>query len=174
MRLVRVVVTVLVVLGLGYGCQRTFIHVRSKASEARTNLKVTWQAHRAFFADAGRWATSFDALQLEFERGNRYRYALAPAGEALPRRSHLDGGAHPIILSDEERFGPSPEPAHLAAIPPGAWEPLDAGAFVLIATGNLDLDPTLDVWRVVSTETRCNGAPLEAGIPCHLVDDAAE
>ena len=37
---------------------------RSKAAEARTNLRATFAAERAFFAKEQRWATSFEELGL--------------------------------------------------------------------------------------------------------------
>jgi type IV pilus assembly protein PilA len=172
------VVGVLVALGV-VCCLMTAIPnflrfgARAKAAEARTNLRALLTAERAFFAKEKRWARSFEELAFVAERGNRYRLALSREGEVLVP-GYPDGGAHAILAVDAARMVPrEPDSAHPPAIPRALWDTLGVldGGLTLVATGNLDLDPTLDVWSVSSVDRVIDGAPVAAGVEwCHVDD----
>ena len=175
---VQIVVAVLVAT-VGVCCLATaipnFLHfgARSKQSEAKAHLREVMIAQRAFFADQGRWAGSFEELGLVLERGNRYRVALSQDGEVLAP-GHPDGGPHAILAVDDFRFGPGvPDAAHPPAMPRVAWEQLgvQGGALTVVATGNIDVDATLDVWSISSAGRVIDGRPVDAGVPyCHVDD----
>ena len=141
---------------------------RAKAAEARTNLKALLAAERAFFAKEQRWATSFEELDFMPERGNRYRFALSQEGEVL-EPGQPDGGAHAILGVDSRYSQRIPNSAHAAAIPPALW--VVDGGLTIVATGNLDLDATLDLWSISSVDRVIDGKPVAAGVEwCHVDD----
>ncbi|MBL8912893.1 MAG: hypothetical protein JNM17_19525 [Archangium sp.] len=172
MRYVRWVVAVILVLSFGFCGSKacvSFIQfgARSKEAEPRAALRLLASRERAFFADAGRWATTFEELDFDNER-SRWRYALAP--DESRAQPGADGGAH-VVLSDDAMFTPhAKDEEHRAALPTDAWTPLDAGAFVIFASGNIDADFALSVWRVSSLDLPCadQHGPDE---PCRVVDD---
>lgn len=186
MQVTRWVVTGLVVVMLaclgGRGCL-SFVRfgAKSRTSEAKVALRELYVAQLAFAADAGRWAQTVEELGLTSRRGNRYRLALAADPLVLvPGRG--DGGMHGALGVDDERFfgpatalhpdsqQPSSDAAHAAAIPARVWSG-SAGEFHAAATGNVDLDPLLDVWSISSEPRECLGRWVDAGVPCHEVDD---
>lgn len=153
-----------------------FLHfgARSKQSEAASTLREVLRTERAFLAKNGRWAESFEELSYEPLRGSRYRIALSREGEVLVP-GHPDGGPHRIVAVDAAKLAPlEPDSAHPPAIPRSLWETLgvdEAGALTLVASGNVDADPTLDVWSISSGERVIDGVHVDAGAPyCHVDD----
>lgn len=119
----------------------SFLGYQSRAlqSEAQNNLRAIYTAESAHFAEHGRYADSFTALEwrpAELER--RYTYflgedVLAPSGESAP------------------------------ALPPDVATFANRDGFQAAAVGNIDADPTLDVWVIG-----------DDGWTDHVVDDGME
>lgn len=147
---------------------------RSKAAEARSNLKSLLLAEQAHFAIDGGWATSFEELAFFPDRGNRYRYALSREGDVLVP-GHADGGAHAILTVDLSRVTPrEPDSAHAQAMPRALVDELgasDAG-ITIVASGNLDDDATLDVWSISSRDRTIDGAHVPAATTYNHVNDS--
>ena len=167
----------LCVLVIGFGVRKAFLSfIRfgavSKQIEAKRTLRDLLTAQRAFFAEQNRWASSFEELAWGKRDWNRYRFALARDGEVLLPGSP-DGGAHTIVAVDKRYAPRDPDAAHPPAIPLAVWESLGAkdGALTMVATGNIDVDLTLDVWSIASAERFIEGERVEAGVPyCHVDD----
>lgn len=146
---------------------------RAKSAEAKSTLHDLLRAQRANFAADGGWATSFEQLGYQMERGNRYRFALSREGEVLVP-GHPDGGPHAILAVDDFRFASrESNAAHPPAIPRDLWDALGVldGQLTMAASGNIDVDPTLDVWSISSADRIIEGAHVDAGVPfCHVDD----
>lgn len=132
---------------------------RSKQSEAKMNLKGAFMAEKSWFAERDTYSESFAEMGFIPERGNRYMYVVSPSADAS---SKIDAdGKH------------SPDnPALLAAIPASLLADTgvqgkcpDACHITVVAVGNVDNDPDVDLWSV-STEARTiDGTPVPAGQP---------
>ena len=147
--------------------------VRGRQSEAQGHLKSLLNVERTFFSEQGRWAKSFEEMGYAMEPNNRYRYALSREGEVLVV-TKPDGGAHAIVSVDAEHYRPrESDAAHPPAIPLALWTTLgvQGGTLTLVATGNIDQDPTLDVWSISSDPRVIDGELVEEGVPyCHVDD----
>ncbi len=95
----------------------------SRQAEARTNLRAIYDAEAAYHAEHGRYAASFAALDWRPEGVTRYTF----------------------FLGDEAVPPPATEPA---ALPPDVATYANRDGFQAAAVGNVDDDPTLDVWVI--------------------------
>ena len=123
---------------------------RSKQSECKMALREIYRDQVAYRVDHGRYATRFSELGFQVTPGNRYAYLLSE-GEVIPV---------------DPRYPPSFDPAT-------AIRPFGVGVkgdeFVAACVGNIDNDPTLDVWTVSSVDRS-----VPAGIPLNEVNDVIE
>lgn len=133
---------------------------RSKQTECKTNLRAIYQAQRAVEESKGHWATSFEELELQLERGNRYSYFLAP------------GAVHP---ADAARFPDLAAEDHGGALVRSGVELGGEGDGVVGAcVGNVDNDETLDIWTVSTLDRKGPQGPVPAGTPLNDVNDVTE
>ena len=131
---------------------RTF-GCRSKMAEAKANLSGLWVAERSFFGEYGHYSTDLVAVNWWPDDSPRYVYGFAAEsreGEAElakqipgydPSRRATD---HPGVVGSPPRFSTAKMPR--AALPADAR--VSREAFLAAAAGNLDDDPTLDVWTM--------------------------
>ena len=97
---------------------------RARQSEAKANLKGIYVANRAHYAETGVGAQTFEEMGFELEPGHRYTYFYA-----------------------ESVIGTEPLPQSVAT-----FSNPQTGEFQAVAVGNIDGDPTLDVW-VINAES---------------------
>jgi hypothetical protein len=134
-------------------------------------LKQAFTAERVAWSETGRYSESPAAIGFTVEPGDVYRYVFS-----------ADGGAG--ILADAKRWPELDNEALLAGIPRellreaglhGVCDP-DASvqaecSITLLAVGNLDADPKLDVWSVATVDRTIDGGVVPAGQPFRHVDD---
>lgn len=101
---------------------------RAKQSEAKMNLKAIYNAEQSSYAENGSFATTFEAMGWVQYDEARYTYYIGSD----------------VIESTKQ----PPE-----ALPPGVESYVNAEGFRAVAVGNIDGDPTLDVW-VIDHENR--------------------
>jgi type IV pilus assembly protein PilA len=184
--IVTLVVIVLIAVPLllcGFVAVRNFLTfgVKSKQAEVKTNLKAAWIAEKVWFDEHQRYSESLEEVGFLPERNNRYRYMLALDGGVLVQGARPDGGWHGSIAVDERMAPRLSDATVVSAIPaslraevgvrgtcPGACR------ITIVAAGDIDGDPTVDVWSI-STEARViGGEPVPAGTPWKHVDDVTE
>ena len=152
-------------------------HTRKRSWEARTNLKSAFYAERSFFDERGRYSEVPDDVGFTPEYGNRYLYLLSPRGDVLTRGSP-DGGAHTGLSADIGRFPSSDTSRLMAGIPSAVLSEVgvrcaeDGGCEVtVVAAGDIDSDPTIDVWSVSTKERFIGAQTIPAGVPFNHVSD---
>jgi Domain of unknown function (DUF4190) len=130
---------------------------RSKQSECKVNLRALWTAEQDYQIRNGRLATSFAELEFAVPAGNRYAYLLSGT-EVLPRDARY--GGPPLDIASEVRK-----------------LELGVGRDRMLAAciGNIDQDPTLDVWTISSESRQApDGTTVPAGTPMNEVNDVIE
>lgn len=178
-------ITVIVVGGAGcLEVWHSFVSfgARSKASEARVNLKGMCTAQRARLSEDAGLTVRYQELGHPVERGNRYASFLGPGphledrSAAKPANSEDDVG----VQVDLFRFGSPARPlsvgdlrveltggAHL-----GVTGECPKCTSVMAATGNIDTAPDLDVWSVSTADrTTAKGESIPSCQPFHERDD---
>ncbi|MDX2013227.1 MAG: hypothetical protein SFW67_23730 [Myxococcaceae bacterium] len=130
---------------------------RAKRAEAVRNLSQLCRAQRALLT-AGRPSSTWRGLDPPLERGNRYAYFISPGG-ALELRAD-DGrpaASNPEVtgLQVDPRFGHQVVVAErdvpsslLGGLKLGVNGACPACTWVMVAIGNIDVDPELDVVSV--------------------------
>jgi hypothetical protein len=160
------------------------LSVRGVQAEAKSGLLRAWSAEQAYLAVNGHHSESVAAIDLRLPRGNRYAYAFAaaPAYAGAERRSADDdtlASNTTGLCADLVRWPAAEGPCTAnRAVPAGFAAD---GTLVLTASANLDDDPVRDEWSVASrprirgtasSSTACASGAVDAGEPCHDVDDA--
>ena len=134
---------------------------RAKQLECVTGLRQLWSEEVAFRARTGRWATTFAELDFHAVPRNRYAYVISER-QVLPIAvdwAPPDGGA--THLDEIRRRG----------IPVG----VQGSDFTAACVGNIDNDPTLDIWTISSADrTDASGTSIPAGTPRNDVNDVVE
>ncbi len=132
---------------------------RSKQSEAKMNLKGAFTAEKSWFAERDAYSESFAEVGFIPERGNRYMYVLSPAADA---NSKIDA---------DGKYTPD-NSAYLAAIPRELLSDLGVQGtcpndchITIVAVGNVDNDPDVDLWSISSVERTIDGTLVPAGQP---------
>lgn len=149
-------VLALLVCGVG-ACGVEFRHsfvmfgARAKRGEVRENLRRLCVAQRAAMGD-GAAATTYDALLATIASGNRYAYFVAPGGHLRPLSA-----PDPVAtgVQQDMRYVPPVVATH-ADVPALLLGGLRLGlngqcpdcAWAMVAIGDIDGDPELDVWSV--------------------------
>ena len=131
---------------------------RSKQSECKSNLKSAFFAEKAYFSEKGVYSADPAVVGFSPERGNRYLYAFgSKLSSAIP--------------ADDRRFPEISNQDLIDAIPASVELGLDGTcpdcSITIACAGNIDRDPTIDVWTISSVDLP--GAP--AGTVTNIVDD---
>ena len=153
-------------------------HTRKRSWEARTNLKSAFWAERSFFDERGRYGDVPDEVGFTPEYGNRYLYLLSTRGDVLTRGAP-DGGFHTGLSADLSKFPSSDTRRLLAGIPGALLSDVgvrcadDGGCDVtILAAGDIDADPTIDVWSVSTRERVIGSQTIPPGVPFnHVIDE---
>ena len=134
------------------------VQARAKQAECKMNLRNLAAAQVRYRAEHGQYATGFGALGFSVPAGNRYAYLLSDA-EVLPVDPRYGAGRIDPV-SEARRRG------------------LDLGAgpdlFLAACIGNVDNDPTLDVWTVSSEDRTGPEGVVPGGQPRNDVNDVVE
>ncbi|MFT3838656.1 MAG: hypothetical protein QM723_16880 [Myxococcaceae bacterium] len=122
---------------------------RSKQTECKANLKAIYVAEKAFFEDSKKYSSSFKEIGFDpMTPHQRYSYFLTET-EVLPAKEPDAIGAASALQQLQER-----------GVTVGAT---DTG-FTAACIGNIDSDPTQDMWSISSDErTDKFGAHVSAG-----------
>lgn len=132
---------------------------RSKQTECKVNLRSLVGAQLRYRAEHGHYARTFDALGFTVPPGNRYAYLLSES-EIVP----VDGR-----YRDAPRLDPVAE-ARKRSLGLGASDDV----FLAACIGNIDNDPTLDVWTVSSEDRPTVGGFTPSGVPRNDVNDVTQ
>lgn len=136
---------------------------RSKQAEAKANLRALYTAERAFYEENQRYTSDLEELGAHLEPGNRYAYFADERGVLVAVDRHRHPGQTAVGLAD---LPPLPEAR------PGVTGTCPKCELTLVAAGNIDSDPTLDVWSISTAErTGSSGASIAAGSAHQEVDD---
>jgi hypothetical protein len=157
---------------------RTF-GARSKAAEAKANLKAISVATRVYSDDHdGGCSDQIAAIGFVPESGNRYLYALSTDGPLEPRGTVVPDAVG--VLADTRRHPKLDNGALESGVPPELWDMVgirvESGAcsVTALAVSNLDDDPALDVWTISTVDrTLDGGLVVPAFAPFHHLDDLA-
>lgn len=160
---------------------------RSKRAEAKTNLRRLCLAQRALM-DAGRPSSTWRGLDTALERYNRYAYFVAPGGsielrpdDHRPETPDLAATAvqvDPHVFVDP-KLGPQVVVSE-ADVPSSLLGELKLGSngecprctWAMVAIGNIDIDPELDVVSVAtSARVTQSGEPIDSCVPFLEHDD---
>jgi hypothetical protein len=118
----------------------TFLKFKTKAEQmtVRTVLSTCHYQQESFYVENGHYADSFK--ELEFEHQMNLKHSLHLGDDSIPS---ADGTVYDV--------------------PPGYAPYGDDTGYMVVAVGNLDKDPVLDIW-VIDSE----------GAPENVVDDLAD
>jgi len=134
------------------------LQARSKQSECKVNLRNLAAAQVRHRAEHGEYASDFATLGFTVPAGNRYAYLLSE-NEVLPIDPRYSANRVDPVL-EARRLG------------------LQLGAgrehFLAACVGNIDSDPTLDVWTVSSDDRSGPEGDVPAGRPRNDVNDVVE
>ena len=136
---------------------------RSKQSECKVNLKSAYFAQQAYFADKGDYGKTAAEIGFSPEKGNRYLYqisaeGLVPATQSTLSTADLQAGYTPGLIDLVGTHGQCP----------------DNCVLTMVCAGNIDNDPTVDVWSISSQQRSIAGEVVPAGTPFHERDDVTE
>lgn len=152
-------------------------NVRAKQAEVKSNLKAAYASEKAYFAEKDAYSESIEKLGFLPERGNRYLYLVSPRGAALTPGTPSPGD-HSIIEVDPRMAGGLTAAAVIAGIPPAVLAQAgvhgtcpSACEVTIVAVGNIDNDPGLDVWSVSTASRTIGSEVVPAGLPYQHVDD---
>jgi Tfp pilus assembly protein PilE len=159
-----------------------FIHfqARSKQSECKTNLKAVFMGEKARYLERDEFSPFLQHVGFLPERGNRYGYYLDLRGPfAEPGGSTTD--KHVGIGPDSQRYPGVNGEAYAASVSPdvaaevGVQGQCPDCTFTAVCVGNVDSDPTLDVWTI-SSQDRVGpmGEAVPAGQPLNHVNDVTD
>ena len=149
---------------------------RSKQSEAKANLKAVYTAQKAFFQEKDRFSTLTGEVGFEPERNNRYAYFLSSTVTLEGRSTSTIAAAttYTGIAVDTFKYGSA---ADVAAAPTtgvctgGALGVSATGGsnggpvFGALAAGNIDADPTLDIWTISSDSRQLGSCSADTNNP---------
>jgi hypothetical protein len=133
-------ILLILTLALGLGCRpgpdRSELEKSVNVAEAKMNLSAAFGSEHAFFARNQTFAERFSDLGWKPEDDHRYAYFLP--GESIQPQ-----------LQSYEPIG-------------GLKSAASQNGFTILAVGNIDADPTLDIWSI-----------NDANEVRHIVDDVS-
>lgn len=133
--LVELMIVVAIIGILAMIAVPNFLHyvMKTKRSEAKYNLEAIYRAELSWFGEYDTFSNSFAMIRWRPE-GSTFYYSYTLGNEV---------------------YGKNPPEAAL----PGAYVPgADSRSFTAFAWGNIDNDPTLDVWSVNEQKVMANEA----------------
>lgn len=133
---------------------------RAKQNECKGNLKAVFTAQRAYFQETDRYSEDAQEIGFSPEHPRRYSYFISSASEP--------------IVADENPVTSLDELPNLGELAIGVTGECPACEFTAVCAGNIDSDPTLDVWVISSTDLSEGGKVIPAGDPYHFADDVTD
>lgn len=133
---------------------------RSKQSECKVQLKTIYTAQKMLHTEGKPYTDQLEELGLNTKAINRYSYFLNAAQGS------------PVMRKDST----TPPEAYAAALKQhGIKVGVSEDGFTAACVGNIDNDPTLDIWTI-STEDSvdADGIPVPAGMPVNVVNDVRD
>ncbi len=130
---------------------------RSKQAECKTNLKVLYTAEKAYFQENDRY--SEDPQEIGFTPDHPRRYTYFISQNEAP------------VAADENPVASTDELPDMGELNIGVTGECPACEFTAVCAGNIDNDPTLDVWAVSTIDQREGGEPIPAGQPYQIAND---
>ena len=137
---------------------------KSKQSEAKTTLKGLFQSEKSAFAEKGSYSSAFNLMGFIPERGNRYSYHLGTGNNQARNAATLPAPGAPgfsVINIDTFKLGGALTTGVVTPVPTIVAEPGvptvptapgvvtgSNGAFVAMASGNIDNDSANDIWAI--------------------------
>lgn len=134
---------------------------RSKQTECKAELKGAFVGQRAFFEQNDKYSGSPSAIGFQ-PVGGRYLYLVSLEGRLEPKLS------------------PTPTEQLLAGVPAELRDALGVSGdcpqctVTMACAGNVDGDPTIDVWSISSEPRIINGEQVPAGVPWNEVNDVTD
>jgi type IV pilus assembly protein PilA len=184
--LANIVLTAAMVPVLALTAIPNFIHfqTRAKQPEAKANLKAAFVAERAYYEEKDAYSPNVSEVGFVPERGNRYAYLFDSKGHLSDRSGAVENADPAATGVDMDRFKwgalPPLSPDYLTRTYAGGAKLGVTGScpkcdIVMVAVGNIDNDPTLDVWSIATFErTGPKGEVIPAGELFNDVNDVAE
>ena len=123
---------------------------RSKQVECKVALRTLWRDQQAYRAAHGAYASHFADLRFRVPAGNRYAYLLSES-DVVPVDPRYQTDFDPVDAVRSYGVG------------------VKGDEFLAACVGNIDNDPTLDVWTVSSADRS-----VPAGTPKNEVNDVVE
>ena len=172
---------------------------RAKQSEAKTNLKASYQAQRSYFAERDGYNSNIFAVGYSPERGNRYAYYYESTPANLEVRSAATANTAPatgfsgVQVDTWKVTGASSVPAFsingasqasegnnsTASGVPGITTGPN-GSIIMVAVGNIDNDTAFDSWAIGASVgiqtagTTCSvKANASSGEPANTFNDVS-
>lgn len=147
---------------------------QTRYGEAFANLKAAYVAETSYFKGTGRYEESVEEVGFLPERGNRYRYVFSQTGDSFSPGDPPDGGAHTSVLADAVKYPTANNALLLSGIPPALLSTagIDSTGITIIAAGDIDSDPTIDVWSISTNNRIIDGGVVKAGTPFRHVNDS--
>ncbi|MBN1210505.1 MAG: fimbrial protein [Myxococcaceae bacterium] len=150
---------------------------RAKQAECQANLKAFFVAQRSSSSGEG-YVPQLSKVQFSPERGNRYAYfaGLGPMEDRSGPQARGTEEAQSIGV-DTFRY-PEQHPVTSDMLPPGVANLIGISGecpdcdITMVCAGNLDTDPTLDVWSISTAErTTEDGTTILPGEPFQHEND---
>jgi type IV pilus assembly protein PilA len=134
---------------------------RSKQSEVKANLKAIFVAERAYMQERDTFSKSVVDIGFSPERGNRYAYYVGAVTGCEARATAVPVAGTACIQVDTFKYGASVTAEPAPAFSPSVQTETQPQYFTATAAGNIDNDPSLDLWSV-SSESRAAAATSAA------------
>lgn len=136
---------------------------RAKQSECKTNLKAMYMGQKSAFMDSDKWGETAEEIGFDPLGGNRYSYQISQDSSVPAKLSTSSDlqllAAYPADLS--EQFGVRGECPDDCQVTMGC-------------AGNIDNDPTIDVWSISTGQRTIEGEVVPAGVPYNHRNDVQD
>lgn len=162
---------------------------RSKQSEAKVNLKSSFTAEKAYFAEKDTYSNFGNLIGFAPEQGNRYRYEMIATCGSLWARPGSATTGYDCIGHDTARFGSTVPTAGAATLALTSGNAPASGAagvggtcpscgVTVKAYGNVDNDSLADLWVISTSDMTSSGncpdgATASAGVPHNAYNDVS-
>ncbi len=148
---------------------------RAKQGEVKTNLHAAFVAEKAFYEESKTFSLHPEQIGFAPERGNRYLYVFAMKGTVAPNTGAPSKDAMGVGI-DTQKFPTMSNELSLNTIPREVADKVGVSGqcpeceVTIVAAGNIDNDPTMDVWTVSSADR----PGTAAGVPFNEVNDLTD
>jgi type IV pilus assembly protein PilA len=150
-----------------------------KDGECRATLRTIMAAETGFYTEQHRFSPHPAEVGFALVPGNRYLYLFDREGEVTRRDGRPSPSPYASVgVGPDTRRRPGVTVENLREhIPPEVMALLGVTGecprceIVVGCAGNIDADPTIDVWTISSADREFNGVSVSRGTPFHHVND---